>query len=85
MSQGVLRLVVVLSLAAGGAAHAHPGPHADIGLAGGLAHLLSEPDHLFAIAAAGLAAIAMLRARSTAVRLGGVAIIVAGISFVLLV
>lgn len=85
MNQGVLRLVVVLSLAAGGTAHAHPGPHAEIGFATGLAHLLTEPDHLIAMVAAGIAAIAMLRARSRILRLSGAAIVLAGISFVLLV
>jgi hydrogenase/urease accessory protein HupE len=85
MNQKVLGLLVLLGLVVGGAAHAHPGSHADVGFATGLAHLFTEPDHLLAMVAAGIAAVALLRARSGILRLGGVAILLAGTLFVLLV
>ncbi|HSC95639.1 MAG TPA: HupE/UreJ family protein [Burkholderiales bacterium] len=85
MKQGIGGFLVLLGLLAAGIAYAHPGPHADFSVVRGLAHLLTEPDHLLALAVAGIAAVASLRARSRILRLGGAAVALAGISFVLLV
>ena len=85
MGQGVRGFLVLMGLLAAGVAYAHPGPHADLSATRGLVHMLTEPDHLVAMVVAGFAAVASLRARSRILRLGGAAVALAGISFVLLV